>query len=105
MAFGARPPAVDGKFYPGDARELAREVESLLGAARGDARPLGVVAPHAGYVYSGKVAGALFARVRVPDCVVVMGPNHTGRGVPVWLGTGGDWERPGARTAIGAGAC
>jgi MEMO1 family protein len=104
MGFGARPAAVDGKFYPGDADELRREVQTLLGKT-GDERLIGVVAPHAGYVYSGKVAGKVFARVHVPDCVVVMGPNHTGRGTPVSLRTGGDWELPGGRMAIDAGVC
>ena len=52
MPFGVRLAAVDGKFYPGDAEELRREVETLLGKTRGDERLLGVVAPHAGYVLS-----------------------------------------------------
>src|SRR5262249_43279055 len=103
--FGARAAAVDGRFYPGDADELRREVEALLGTAREEQRPLGVVAPHAGYVYSGKVAGKLFARVRVPDVVCVMGPNPTGRGTPISLRTGGEWQLPGARMSVDAGAC
>jgi MEMO1 family protein len=105
MAFGVRPAAVDGKFYPGDAEELRREVDALLGKSRGDERLLGVVAPHAGYVYSGKVAGQVFARVHVPDCVVVMGPNHTGRGTAVSLRTGGDWQLPGGRMSIDGDVC
>jgi AmmeMemoRadiSam system protein B len=104
MAFPARPPAVDGKFYPGDADELRREVQTLLGQT-GDEKLIGVVAPHAGYVYSGKVAGKVFARVHVPDCVVVMGPNHTGRGTAVSLRTGGDWELPVGRMAIDGARC
>ena len=104
MGFGARPAAVDGKFYPGDADELRHEVQTLLGKV-GDEKWIGAVVPHAGYVYSGKVAGKVFARVHVPDCVVVMGPNHTGRGTPVSLRTGGDWELPGGRMVIDGPRC
>ena len=104
MTFGARPAAVDGKFYPADADELRRDVRSLLGKTA-DEKRIGVVVPHAGYVYSGKVAGKVFARVHVPDCVVVMGPNHTGRGTPASLRTGGEWELPVGRMPVDAAVC
>jgi AmmeMemoRadiSam system protein B len=74
-----RPPAVAGRFYPGDGPGLEQAVAELMpnGSA---ARQLAVMAPHAGYVYSGGVAGAVFAATDVPRRVVVMAPNHTGRG-------------------------
>lgn len=79
-----RPAAVAGAFYPGDAATLADEVRRhLRGAsgARGDARaPKVIIAPHAGYVYSGPVAASAYARVaslrgRVSR-VVLVGPAH-----------------------------
>ncbi|MCC7483520.1 MAG: AmmeMemoRadiSam system protein B [Burkholderiales bacterium] len=79
-----RPPAVAGTFYPGDARVLARDVRSLLDAARGTASdraaPKAIIAPHAGYVYSGPVAASAYAllaplRGRI-DRVVLLGPTH-----------------------------
>lgn len=64
--------------------------------APGEPAPaLGVVAPHAGYVYSGAIAGAVYARVVVPPRVVVLGPNHTGLGRPAALWpAGGGWRTP-----------
>jgi len=76
-----REPAVAGAFYPAGARELASSVDLLLSAGARPARPaLGLVVPHAGYVYSGAVAGAVYAGTSIPDRVVLLGPNHTGLG-------------------------
>ncbi len=89
-----RKPAVAGSFYPDNANELEKSVRALIEKA--EASPaLGVVSPHAGYMYSGPVAGALFARVAVPDICVVLAPNHTGMGssqFAVW--PEGQWIMP-----------
>src|SRR5687767_6847777 len=79
-----RPPAVAGTFYPGEAATLAAEVERCLQQAappeQGAPRPRAIVAPHAGYVYSGPVAGSAYAplRARAGEIrrVVVLGPAH-----------------------------
>jgi MEMO1 family protein len=77
-----RPAAVAGSFYPADPRRLGAEVAGLLGQvpASGAALPKGVIAPHAGYVYSGATAAAAFAELRERgkdiDRVVVIGPVH-----------------------------
>lgn len=96
-----REPAVAGRFYPSSPRKLAEEVARLLagrtGGRAGTAPPrpaLGVLSPHAGYVYSGAVAGATWARVEVPDRVIVLCPNHTGEGQRVALWPGGAWRTP-----------
>jgi AmmeMemoRadiSam system protein B len=77
-----RPPAVAGRFYPDDPAELRDLIEGFLRAAKSpDARtPKAVIAPHAGYVYSGPVAASAFAqfepaRDRIRR-VVVLGPSH-----------------------------
>jgi len=76
-----RPPAVAGLFYPDDAETLRREVESLLADAE-DGRgppPKALIAPHAGYIYSGAVAASAYARIQNPEAirrVVLLGPAH-----------------------------
>lgn len=91
-----RHPAVAGRFYPRDPEELLDEVRSYLSQSPSQKtiRALGCIAPHAGYVYSGHVAGAVFARVEVPELCVVMCPNHTGMGRPLAVVSEGSWETP-----------
>jgi len=55
---------------------------------------LGIVAPHAGFMYSGDVAGAVYSRIEIPDTVILIGPNHTGRGEAVAVMTEGVWSMP-----------
>ena len=79
-----RPPAVAGTFYPAAAAELARDVTSLLahaaGAARGMPVPKAIIAPHAGYIYSGPIAASVYARLAPArdtiKRVVLLGPVH-----------------------------
>jgi len=83
MMDAIRPPAVAGTFYPADGARLRAAVEGCLGAAR-DAHagraPKALIAPHAGYVYSGPVAGRAFAALGAGAArirrVVVIGPAH-----------------------------
>jgi AmmeMemoRadiSam system protein B len=90
-----REPAVAGRFYTDEPSALAREVDRFLAAAAPRSPALGVLAPHAGYVYSGAIAGAVYARVAVPPRVLVLGPNHTGLGRPAALWPpGGAWRTP-----------
>jgi len=89
-----RPPAVSGRFYPSDHAELRATVATLLADARRavgptDRQAVGVIVPHAGYVYSGPTAAAVFARVTIPGLVIILAPNHTGvsearSGVSLW---------------------
>lgn len=88
-----REPAVAGKFYTSNLKELREEL-GLMVASQEAQRVIGIVAPHAGYMYSGKVAGAVYGAVKVPDAVVVLCPNHTGMGVPVALYPEGAWLTP-----------
>jgi MEMO1 family protein len=100
-----RAPAVSGRFYPGTRAELAEAVASLLVDARAEAgssstAPVrAVIAPHAGYVYSGPTAARVFARIAVPPVVVILAPNHTG----VCQAPGGAslWEAGAFRTPLG----
>ncbi len=78
-----RTPAVSGRFYPRDEGEQRAELEAMIGERPKPRAALGVVTPHAGWQYSGAVAGRTLGSVIVPEQVVVMCPNHTGRGAPL----------------------
>jgi hypothetical protein len=76
-----RPAAVAGAFYPGNAIQLARDVDALLAQVHPLAgRPKALIAPHAGYVYSGPIAASAYAVVAAmrpkPTKVVLLGPSH-----------------------------
>ena len=78
-----RPPAVAGMFYPGNADELRAQIREYLNEASIDETeevPKAIVAPHAGYIYSGPVAGTVYARLapakdRIKR-VILLGPSH-----------------------------
>jgi MEMO1 family protein len=96
----SRKPAVAGQFYPLNPDALEREVSSFLGPGGAKERAVGVVSPHAGYVYSGKVAGMVFSRVEVPASVIILGPNHRGVGAGVAVAARGEWEMPFGKVPI-----
>ncbi|MEK6607649.1 MAG: AmmeMemoRadiSam system protein B [Myxococcota bacterium] len=89
-----REPAVAGRFYPRNARELREEMARCLGPERPGEPARVIVGPHAGTMYSGAVAGALYAQVRVPRRCIVLSPNHSGRGAPFALWPRGAWRTP-----------
>jgi MEMO1 family protein len=95
-----RHPAVAGQFYPKDQSRLLAELQSYMQADQEPVPALGCVAPHAGYVYSGHVAGAVYARLSVPPRCIVLCPNHTGYGTPLSVMTHGAWETPLGEVAI-----
>jgi hypothetical protein len=89
-----RHPAVAGRFYPRNPEQLRAEVQTYLEVDLAPVRAVGCIAPHAGYMYSGHVAGAVFARVEVPRRCVVLCPNHTGMGRALAILSEGAWETP-----------
>lgn len=95
-----REPAVAGRFYAADPRRLEEEVAGLIPAGTDAGRAALLVAPHAGYVYSGAIAGAGYARVSVPASAVVLGPNHTGLGVRKSIWSRGAWHLPGGHVSV-----
>ncbi len=94
MASVVRPPAVAGQFYPGRAEVLLRDIRKYTSAKIAKQPAIGCVVPHAGYMYSGHVAGALYASVRLPKRFVILCPNHTGVGAPLAINSEGAWETP-----------
>ncbi len=89
-----RHPAVAGRFYPRDPKTLLHDVQSYLAPPQQTIPALGCVVPHAGYIYSGHVAGAVFARLDLPGRCILMCPNHTGHGQPLSIMSAGEWETP-----------
>jgi hypothetical protein len=89
-----RPPAVAGSFYDARADRLTRDVRAHLAPDAVAAPAFGAIVPHAGYVYSGPVAGAVYARLRMPAAVIILCPNHTGRGAPAALDPSDLWRTP-----------
>jgi hypothetical protein len=91
-----RSPAVAGQFYPGSKASLIKTLQALIPEIQPEKKEqaLAVVSPHAGYVYSGGVAGETIGRVQVPENVIILGPNHTGHGAPVALMDHGAWDMP-----------
>ena len=77
-----RRPAVAGQFYAADPEILRRDLVALTEGPPPPAGPRGIalVVPHAGYIYSGRVAGATYRSVRLPRRAVILCPNHTGVG-------------------------
>ncbi len=89
-----RKAVVAGQFYPASPPHLRAMISGLVDEEAEGEEVVGLVSPHAGYVYSGSVAGATISRVRFKDTFVILGPNHTGRGKPLSIMTEGVWETP-----------
>jgi MEMO1 family protein len=95
-----RPPAVAGLFYPSDPRELARQIDAFCetgqppgtGAAKQVARAC--IVPHAGYMYSGHVAGAVYSSIEIPERCILLGPRHFPQGQPMSILTEGTFSTP-----------
>lgn len=100
MATNVRMPAVAGQFYPGSADTLLRAVRSYTNVSGEKLTALGCVAPHAGYMYSGQVAGAVYGRLALPKRFIILCPNHTGFGAPLAIMSRGSWLTPLGEVAI-----
>lgn len=90
-----RTPAVAGRFYSSDRSDLEKElINHLSSSPKNKQKAIGVVSPHAGFMYSGDVAGAVYSQIEIPDSVILLGPNHTGHGKNVSVMTEGIWSMP-----------
>ena len=90
-----REPIVAGRFYPGDVSELNTVMDGYLLGIKAESALVAtaVIAPHAGYMYSGKVAAQTLAAVEIPQTVLLIGPNHTGKGCSAALSSQ-SWATP-----------
>jgi MEMO1 family protein len=89
-----RPPAVAGRFYPSEPDKLARQIEPYVSGTTEKIRALGCVVPHAGYMYSGHVAGAVYSAIEIPRRCILLGPRHFPRGEPMAILTEGSFSTP-----------
>ena len=90
-----RLPAVAGRFYPSDPKELTSLVrEYSQPDAQQTLSARACLVPHAGYMYSGHVTGAVFRRLALPPKIIVLGVRHYPRGEPVAILSSGAWRTP-----------
>jgi AmmeMemoRadiSam system protein B len=89
-----RPPAVAGQFYPAEAGKVEAELDRVITPVDEPRAAIAVVVPHAGWMYSGATAGKVYSAVRIPNRVIMVGPNHQGIGVAYALAEPGTWRTP-----------
>lgn len=92
-----RKPVVAGQFYPGRADQLSSMVGEFLSKAgeKAQERTILAMSPHAGYIFSGTVAGLTLGRANLAKTVLLLGPNHTGMGSRFAVWSAGVWDLPG----------
>jgi hypothetical protein len=108
-----RHPTVAGSFYAQDPKRLRKELEECFLGKYGPRKPpgdksrersiLALIAPHAGYVYSGQTAAWSYYSLsleKMPDTVIILSPNHTGFGAPNSLYRSGEWLTPIGKTIV-----
>ena len=89
-----RRPSVCGQFYPADPKELLKLISSFAVKTAQKQEAIGCVLPHAGYVYSGRVATQTLSGINIKDTVILLGPNHSGNGPSFSLMPQGYWQTP-----------
>ncbi len=98
-----RNSVVAGQFYPGSPTELRSMIREMVDEKATREEVIGLVLPHAGYIYSGPVTGATISRIKFKDTFVIIGPNHTGGGKPLSIMTEGVWKTPLGEVEIDSG--
>lgn len=89
-----RKAAVAGQFYHSSRERLAEDVKRYVLQNIPREKAIAALCPHAGLIYSGAVAGAVYSHLVIPETFVLIGPNHTGLGARVSLMSQGEWEIP-----------
>lgn len=89
-----RKPAVAGQFYPSSSQGLKNKIEVLIDKKADKLDAIACMLPHAGYMYSGEVAGHTVSRLNIKDKIILLGPNHTGYGKAFSIMTEGIWQTP-----------
>lgn len=89
-----RKPVVAGQFYTANPERLKEEIKEYLTPGAVTEEVLGLISPHAGYMYSGSTAGAVYSRIKPAQTFIILCPNHTGYGKPYAVMTKGSWETP-----------
>lgn len=92
--YSVRTPAVSGRFYSADPIQLVEDIKTYTSESLEKESVLGIISPHAGFIYSGKVAGSVYSSIKIPETVILIGPNHTGEGPSASIMTKGCWKSP-----------
>lgn len=95
-----RKPAVAGQFYNASAASLHEQVRQYVVDVKQKEKAIGILSPHAGLMYSGNVAGAVYSSIKFPETFILLGPNHTGLGRNVSIMTSSQWEVPGMTFSV-----
>jgi AmmeMemoRadiSam system protein B len=94
MVGSVRRPVVAGMFYDSDAGRLKDQLSSFFKNVRAPSQSIGVVSPHAGYVYSGQTAAWAIASLKTAKTYIMLGPNHNTVGERFSVMSSGSWETP-----------
>ncbi len=89
-----REPSAAGAYYPAQKEQIEKQLEKLFGGIPKQEKSKCVVAPHAGYDYSGKTAAYSFKALQESKTFVILSPNHTGLGSPVSVSNATQWKTP-----------
>ena len=89
-----RKPAVAGFFYPARKDSLRNQISSMVSEAEERSDAFAVIAPHAGYQYSGFVAGSVYSTVKIPQNIIIIGPSHRYGTSSFALERRGVWDTP-----------
>jgi len=89
-----RKPVVAGSFYPQDANSISEQIRSFQPQNDDKFDAIAALLPHAGYQYSGRVAVTTANKLNLKDTIILLGPNHTGRGESASIVTNGKWQTP-----------
>ena len=89
-----RKSVVAGSFYPSDYTRLTAVFDQQIPASHRQLDTIGIIMPHAGYQYSGRIAGSTYSHIRLPRRFIILSPNHNGIGTPIGLMSEGTWETP-----------
>ncbi|MBU0548964.1 MAG: AmmeMemoRadiSam system protein B [Candidatus Omnitrophica bacterium] len=95
-----RKPAVSGQFYSNSSEKLKENIQELIGNISNPVEAIGCILPHAGYLYSGSVAGKTVSRLKLKENAIILGPNHRGYGAAFSIMTKGQWQTPLGKTEI-----
>ncbi len=101
--FKIRMPAVSGQFYPSFAQDLRKQIDAFVDKKANKTDALGCMLPHAGYMYSGRVAAETISQINLKDKIILLGPNHTGFGAPFSIMAEGLWQTPLGKIKIDSG--
>lgn len=91
---------VAGQFYPSGEADIRKQIRGFLSKKTPAIEAIACIVPHAGYIFSGKVAARTFSRVNIKKKIILIGPNHTGSGAKFSIMTEGEWATPLRKTRI-----